>query len=138
MTITEAERLEEVWAGEFGDAYTVRNADAYAAGHVLYDDVGHALTLNEFRALPGNKLGLNINYDLVHESGGTAAIDLIALLTSQRRGAGQCCFLFADNDSDFIRAMHQLRGLLLGGPVHLRLRPLPGAQPGAECERSHF
>jgi len=97
--------------------HRVTLADAYAAGHVLYDDVGHALTLNEFRALPGNKLGLNINYDLVHESGGTAAIDLIALLTSQRRGAGQCCFLFADNDSDFIRAMHQLRGLLKNGHV---------------------
>ena len=97
--------------------HRVTLADAYAAGHILYDDAGKPLTLDQFRALPGNKLGLNINYDLVHESGGTAAIDLIALLTSQRRGAGQCAFLFADDDADFLRAMHQLAGLVTGGRV---------------------
>ena len=97
--------------------HRVTLADAYAAGHILYDDAGKPLTLDQFRALPGNKLGLNINYDLVHESGGTAAIDLIALLTSQRRGAGPCAFLFADDDADFLRAMHQLAGLVTGGRV---------------------
>lgn len=97
--------------------HRVNLADAYAAGHVLFDDRGRPLTLAEFRSLPGNKLGANISYDLVHESGGSAAVDLIALLTSQRRGAGQCAFIFADDDVDWRRACDLLRALLTGGKV---------------------
>ena len=101
--------------------HRVTLADAYAAGHVLFDDLGQPLTLAQFRALPANKLGLAINYDLVHESGGTAAIDLIALLTAQRRGAGCCSFVFADSDGDIRRAMDLLRGNLGPGRVALGL-----------------
>jgi hypothetical protein len=97
--------------------HRVTLADAYAAGHVLFDDAGNPLTLEEFRRLPGNKLGLKINYDLEHESGGTAAIDLMALLSSQKRGASQCAFVFADNDADFRQALELLRSLLKGGRV---------------------
>ncbi len=97
--------------------HRVALADAYAAGHVLFDDKGQPLMLEQFRALPGNKLGLAINYDLIHEAGGTSAIDLIALLTSQRRGAGQCAFVFADGDADFARAIALLRALLTNGRV---------------------
>ena len=97
--------------------HRVTLADAYAAGHILYDDAGHPLTLNEFRALPGNKLGLNINYDLVHESGGTAAIDLIALLSSQRRGATQGHFAFVDSDATFLAAVASFRRLLKNGRI---------------------
>lgn len=99
--------------------HRVSLADAYAAGHVLFDDAGQPLTLEAFRALPGNKLGLAINYDLIHEAGGTAAIDLIALITAQRRGAGECAFVFADSDADFQRALLLLKGLLKNGRVGL-------------------
>lgn len=105
--------------------HRVSLADAYAAGHVLYDDQGKPLTLPEFRAAPGNKLGLAINYDLLHLSGGTAAIDLIALLTSQRRGSKDCSFVMLDpNDvtngpNEFRRALNLLRDNLTGGKVGL-------------------
>ena len=91
--------------------------DAYAAGHVLYDDEGNPLTYEEFIARPENKLGLKINYTLAHETGGTAAIDLLALLTSQKRGSGNCSFFFIDNDSEFRRAIDALRANLRDGEV---------------------
>jgi hypothetical protein len=99
--------------------HRVTLADAYEAGHVLYDDAGQPLTLPQFRALPGNKLGLAINYDLIHQSGGTAAIDLMSLLTSQRRGASECTFMFADGEADFRRALDLLKGLLKDGKIGL-------------------
>jgi hypothetical protein len=79
--------------------------DAYAAGHVLFDERGKPLTYDEFCAQPGNKLGRKINYDLEHEMGGSAAVDLLALLTSQQRGA------------DWLHALDLLRDLLGSGPV---------------------
>lgn len=97
--------------------HRVALADAYAAGHVLYDDKGKPMSLAEFRAAPGNRLGMAINYDLVHESGGTAAIDLMALLTAQRRGATDCAFVFAGGESDFRRGLDLLKGLLGAGKV---------------------
>jgi hypothetical protein len=97
--------------------HRVALADAYQAGHQLFDDEGKPLTLEQFRAKPGNKLGLAINYDLVHQSGGTAAIDLVALLNAQKRGAGQCSFVFADCDGDFRRSLDLLRGNLRESPV---------------------
>lgn len=97
--------------------HRVALADAYAAGHVLYDDKGKALTYAEFCALPGNKLGLKISYELEHESGGSAAIDLLALLTAQRRGATQCAFVFVSNEAEFSRALRMLSDLLTDGEV---------------------
>lgn len=99
--------------------HRVALADAYSAGHILYDDAGKPLTLDQFRSIPGNKLGYTINYGLLHESGGTAAIDLIALLSGQRRGANQCHFAFVDSDSSFLAALNVFRGLLKNGRVGL-------------------
>jgi hypothetical protein len=97
--------------------HRVALSDAYAAGHVLFDDSGKPLSLEQFRALPGNRLGADISYDLLHRSGGSAAIDLMSLLTSQRRGAGKCAFVFVEDDTDWSKACDLLRGLLTGGPV---------------------
>lgn len=101
--------------------HRVSLADAYAAGHQLYDDKGKPLTYDEFKAQPANRLGFEISYGLTHQSGGTAAIDLVALLTAQRRGAGQCAFVFVENDADWQRALHLLRGLLKDGLVGIGL-----------------
>lgn len=97
--------------------HRVTLADAYQAGHVLFDDRGQPLTYEQFRAQPQNRLGFQTSYGLTHESGGTAAIDLVALLTSQRRGASQCAFVYVENDYDWQRALNLLRGNLRGGAV---------------------
>jgi len=103
--------------------HRVALADAYAAGHVLYNNKGQPMTLEEFRAEPGNRIQLPGSYDLTHESGGTACIDLVALLTAQKRGANQCAFVFVDDDRDFQKALNLLRGLLTAGPVGLGFDP---------------
>ncbi|HEX8310109.1 MAG TPA: hypothetical protein VF614_02255 [Chthoniobacteraceae bacterium] len=97
--------------------HRVSLADAYAAGHVLYDNRGEPMSLQEFRSEPANKGQLPFNYDLEHISGGTAAIDLLSLLTSQQRGIGQCSFFYIDDDSDFQRAMEALHANLRNGRV---------------------
>src|ERR1039458_9171440 len=98
--------------------HRVSLADAYAAGHVLYDDEGRPLTYEQFRAKPENRLGFQTNYGLTHESGGTAAIDLIALLTAQRKGAQSgCSFVFVEDDADWQRALHLLAANLTDGQV---------------------
>jgi len=104
--------------------------DAYAAGHQLYDDRGEAMSYDEARQFPAVKSAWDISYALNHKSGGTAAIDLIALLTAQRRGVGQAAFIHISDDvnfsgdyslaqehEDFLRALHLLRELLTAGPV---------------------
>lgn len=98
--------------------HRVSLADAYAAGHTLYDsNSGDALSLEAFRAKPGNKIQLPWNYDLVHESGGAAAIDFVALQTAQRRGADQCAFNWIDSDAAFQRALAQMTVNLRDGRV---------------------
>jgi hypothetical protein len=97
--------------------HRVNLADAYAAGHVLYDNKGKPMTLEQFRSDPANKAQLPYNYDLEHIAGGTAAIDLLALLTAQKRGAGNCSFFYIDSDRTFRRAMDALRANLRGGEV---------------------
>lgn len=94
--------------------HRVSIADAYAAGHTLYDsNTAKPLTLEEFRSKPGNKIQLPWNYDLIHQSGGASAIDFVALQTAQRRGANQCAFAWIDNDADFQRWLSTMA-------VHLR------------------
>jgi hypothetical protein len=89
--------------------HRVSLADAYAAGHTLYDsNTGEPLTLEQFRSKPGNKIQLPWNYDLIHESGGAAAIDFVALQTAQRRGANQCVFAWIETDKDLHRAISQM------------------------------
>src|SRR5207244_13584518 len=97
--------------------HRVTLADAYAAGHQLFDDAGRRLTYDEFCGRPENKLGLKVNYKLEHETGGVAAIDFIALITAQQRGAGNCSFFYIDDDVDFRRAMDALRANLRDGEV---------------------
>lgn len=98
--------------------HRVALADAYAAGHVLYDSrEGKPLTYEQFCADPANRLGLDESYRLIHQFGGTAAIDLMAITTAQRRGIGQCAFVFVANDLDFENALAALRHLLGSGPV---------------------
>lgn len=92
--------------------------DAYAAGHRLFDDHGQPMTYEEAIRFGPVKLGLDISYTLNHKSGGTSAIDLIALLSAQRRGIELgCSFVFVDNDADFRRALDLLRANLTNGPV---------------------
>lgn len=98
--------------------HRVALADAYAAGHVLYDtQTGAPLTYEAFCAAPGNRLGLNDSYRLIHEFGGTAAIDLAAITAAQRDGAGKCHFAWIDDQGDFLRALSILSGLLETGKV---------------------
>lgn len=103
--------------------HRVSLADAYAAGHVLYDNRGAPMTLEEFRSEPGNKGQLPFNYDLLHVAGGTAAIDLLSLLTAQQRGIGKCSFAWVDDDADFQRALYALRANLGSGPVGVGMDP---------------
>lgn len=100
--------------------HRVSLADAYAAGHVLYDqNSGAPLTLEEFRKRPGNLLHLPYNYHLNHKAGGTAAVDLFALMTAQRAGARNCAFVFVESDEDWLAALRLMRVLLGPGAVGL-------------------
>lgn len=98
--------------------HRVALADAYQAGHVLYDTrEGKPMTYEDFCADPANRLGLNESYRLIHEFGGAAAIDLLALTTAQRRGIGQCGFHLVDNDGEFAKGLKALAECLTDGPV---------------------
>lgn len=91
--------------------------DAYAAGHLLYDDSGAAMTYEQCRQFPQFKSGWDPTYALNHKAGGAAAIDLIALLSAQRRGIGQCNFVYVENEGDFRRALVLLAATLKNAPV---------------------
>lgn len=103
--------------------HRVALADAYAAGHVLYDNRGAPMSLGEFRSEPGNQSQLPFNYDLLHIAGGSSAIDLLALLTAQQRGIGQCTFAYIDDEAEFQRALYSLRANLGSGPVGVGYDP---------------
>lgn len=104
--------------------------DAYAAGHQLFDDSGAPMTYDQCRVFPQFRMGWDQSYALNHKPGGGAAIDLVALLTAQRRGLGQCAFILIDEDvtfpdeyslakdhPEFRRALQLLAALLTDGPV---------------------
>jgi len=92
--------------------------DACAAGHTLYDpNTARPLTLEQFYAQAINKGALRRNYLLIHEFGGAAAIDFLALDAAQRRGLGQSALISADTDADFHSALAFLRQHLHDGPV---------------------
>lgn len=97
--------------------------DAYAAGHVLYDNKGEAMTYEQFARQPSNRAQMPYNYDLEHKMGGSSAIDLLALLSSQQRGAQTCSFVYVDDDRDFARALHLLRANLGEGIVGIGYDP---------------
>ena len=116
--------------------HRVALCDAYAAGHVLYDNKGKPMTLEEFRSEPGNKIELPHSYDLIHQMGGNAAIDLRSLLTAQTRGANECLFVFVDSDADFQRALKFLRERL--GPGRVGLGFDPASTTGETSNPSSF
>lgn len=91
--------------------------DAYAADHKLFDDHGQPMTYAQCQKFPQFKSGWDETYALNHKSGGAAAIDLIALLSAQRRGVGQCNFTYVENEGDFRRACEALIYTLRDGPV---------------------
>lgn len=93
--------------------------DAYAAGHKLFDDHGKPMTYEQCLAFPQFRSGMDETYKLNHKSGGAAAIDLIALLTAQRRGIGQCNFTYVENEGDFRHALELLKRTVKNGMVGL-------------------
>lgn len=56
---SEARRLESLWAGQFGDAYSVRNAEAGATRHRFWQD-----TLAEFPIERVLEVGCNVGANL--------------------------------------------------------------------------
>lgn len=104
--------------------HRVSLADAYAAGHVLYDTKeGKPMTYEEFCQDPKNKLGLDVSYRLIHRFGGGAAIDLFALLTAQQRGVGRCRLFIIGDESDFRQTLEYIRAHVGPGPVGMGIDP---------------
>jgi len=91
--------------------------DAYAAGHLLYDDYGQPMNYEQCRKFPQMRGGWDISYALNHKPGGASVIDLIALVTAQRRGSGQCSFVYVDSDAEFRHGLDLLRANLKDSPV---------------------
>jgi hypothetical protein len=98
--------------------HRVNLADAYAAGHTLYDNSGNAQSLEQ--SLKGmTPSERKQNYMLIHEASGTAVCDALALHSAQARGVGHCAHVYVDSDADFNRALDHLRsnihpGLMTG------------------------
>ena len=97
--------------------------DAYAAGHVLYDNKGAAMTYEDFASHSSNKGQMPYNYDLEHKMGGSSAIDLLALLSAQQRGAQTCSCVYVDNEREFRRALDLLRANIREGIVAIGYDP---------------
>lgn len=98
--------------------HRVSLADAYAAGHVLYDQrEGRPMTYETFCADPANRLGLDDSYRLIHKASGNAVIDLFALTTSQTRGVGQCACALVETDGELSHALLQFLRTVGDGPV---------------------
>jgi len=90
-------------------------ADAYAAGHTLYDKrSGKPISLET--ALAGMSVtARKQNYMLIHEPSGTAAVEALALHTAQTRGVGRCTCIYIDTDADFLKACRWLSERLIPG-----------------------
>lgn len=95
--------------------HRVNLADAYAAGHTLFDKKsGEPVALDV--ALSGmSPSERKQNYQLVHEASGTATVDALALHTAQARGVGHCASVYVDTDLDFAKALAHLRANLVPG-----------------------
>ena len=91
--------------------------DAYAAGHALFDDHSEKMSYEQCQKFPQFKAGWDETYALNHKSGGAAAVDLITLLSSMRRGVGKCNFVICENEGDFRLGMELLKRSLKDGPV---------------------
>lgn len=90
-------------------------ADAYAAGHTLFDKkTGEPMTLQT--ALAGMSVSARkCNYMLVHEPSGSAAVDAVALHSAQQRGLGRCACIYVDSDLDFENAVAWQRAHMTSG-----------------------
>ena len=98
--------------------HRVSIADAYAAGHVLYNDRdGGAMSLQEAFAKASDKGAWNFNYALIHIFGGTAAIDFVALATAQARGRGECGLFYIESEADLDHGLEFLINHLGAGQV---------------------
>lgn len=103
--------------------------DAYADGVPLYDDdSGEALSPAESRAKSHDKDAWDRNYGCKFVLGGTAACNLLALDTAQRRGAEvaeggghlpSCQFFQVDGDEDLNEVCDYLRAVLGPGRIGL-------------------
>ncbi|MDE2098222.1 MAG: hypothetical protein KGL39_13285 [Patescibacteria group bacterium] len=91
--------------------------DAYAAGHLLYDDEGKPMSYDQARQFPPMRSGWNVSYALIHKSGGASVIDIVAMITSQQRGVNGCSFVYVESDADFRRALQLLAANLTDAPV---------------------
>ena len=125
-TITAASEDEQFPANPGGHLYIgqqgilvhrVALKDAYAADHKLFDDHGKAMTYEQCQKFPQFRSGWDETYALNHKSGGAAALDLIAFLSAQRRGIGECSFVFAETEHEFQQALALLKANLGTGPV---------------------
>jgi len=91
--------------------------DAYAAGHKLFDDRSEPMSYEQCKVFPQFKSGWDETYALNHKTGGAGAIDFTALLSGQRRGVGQCNFVYVEGEGDMQRARRLLAAVLTEGPV---------------------
>ncbi len=97
--------------------------DAYAAGHLLYDDEGRPMTYPQCQGFPQMRGGWDVSYALNHKPGRSSVLDIVAMVSAQRRGAEirngvpQCNFVYVQNDADFHQALNLLRGSLRHGEV---------------------
>lgn len=91
--------------------------DAYAAGHVLYDNKGKPMTYEQFAGSSTNKGEMDESYDLNHKRGGSSVIDFLAMLSAQTRGARECAFVFIHTEAEFSQALDLLLDLLGPGAV---------------------
>jgi len=64
---------------------------------------------------------LRRNYQFIHEFGGAAAIDLLALGAAQRRGLAESLLITIDSQASLDRAIQFLGGHLRDGPVGVGL-----------------
>lgn len=99
--------------------HRVALCDAYAAGHLLYDDDAKAMTLEQVYASAVDKGALRRSYELLHVYGGAQIIDLLAIATAQQRGVGQCLCVEVHSPEDFERGLAFLRTHLGPGRVGL-------------------
>jgi hypothetical protein len=92
-------------------------ADAYSAGHTLFDKkTGAPMSLE--KSLAGMSVqARKWNYMLVHEASGSAAVDALAMHTAQQRGIDRCLSIYVDSDRDWLAALAHLRASLPRGAV---------------------
>jgi len=95
--------------------HRVNLADAYAAGHTLFDKKsGTPMSLET--ALAGMSVqARKCNYMLIHEASGSAAVDALSLHTAQQRGVDRCACIYVDSDLDFAKACAFVRSHIKPG-----------------------